>query len=65
MNDPRNVSGRIHACSSDAKRAEALSKVRTAASRTRRALEADRSDDPGKAFQLLDLLFNARFPARW
>jgi len=65
MNDPRNVSGRIYACSSDAKRAEALSKIRTAASRARRALEADRSGDPGKAFQFLDLLFNGRFPGRW
>jgi hypothetical protein len=65
MNDPRNVSGRIYPCSSDAKRAEALSKVRTAASRARRALDADQSGDPGKAFQLLDLLFNGQFPGQW
>ena len=37
LNDPRDVSGRIYA-GSDAKRAEALSKVRTAAWRARRAL---------------------------
>lgn len=65
MNDPRNVSGRIYACSSDAKRAEALSKVRTAASRSRRALETDQAGNPSESFRLLDLLFNGRFPGRW
>lgn len=62
MNDPRGASGRIHACSSETTREEALSKLATAATRARKALDA--RDDPDTAFQYLDLLFGGKFPAR-
>jgi hypothetical protein len=64
MNDPMGASGRFHACSSDSTRADALSKLKTAAGRARKALEASRADDPDTAFYYLDLLFGGKFPAR-
>ncbi len=64
MNDPRGASGRIHACSSDSKREDALSKLSTAASRARSALDAYKADDPSTAFYYLDLLFGGKFPSR-
>lgn len=64
MNDPRGASGRIHACSSDSTREDALSKLNTAATRARKALAAHQADDPTTAFYYLDLLFGGRFPSR-
>ncbi len=64
MNDPRHAAGRFQACSSDAKAADALSKLKTGATRARKALDAYRDDDPALAFAYLDLLFGGRFPAR-
>jgi predicted nucleotidyltransferase len=64
MNDPKGASGRIHACSSDSSRIDALSKLATAATRARKALDAHKADDPATAFAYLDLLFGGRFPAR-
>jgi hypothetical protein len=64
MNDPSGASGRIHACSSDAKRVDALSKLATAATRARKALDADRADKPDDAFYYLNLLFGGKFPSR-
>lgn len=64
MNDPKGASGRIHACSSDSTRADALSKLSTAAARARKALDARLADDPATAFYYLDLLFGGMFPAR-
>ena len=64
MNDPTGASGRIHACSSDSKRADALSKLSTAATRARKALDAYNSSDHATAFIYLDLLFGGNFPAR-
>jgi hypothetical protein len=64
MNDPKGASGRIHACSSDSKRQDALSKLTTAARRARSALDAHQADDPDTAFFWLDLLFGGKFPAR-
>jgi hypothetical protein len=65
MNDPKGVAGRISACSSDPKREIALSRVKTAASRARRARDYHDAGNDGKAFEALDLLFNGRFPGRW
>lgn len=62
MNDPRGASGRIQACSSESTREDALSKLATAATRARKAL--DSRDDPDRAFYYLDLLFGGKFPAR-
>ncbi|NEA24729.1 nucleotidyltransferase [Actinomadura bangladeshensis] len=64
MNDPTDISGRFYACSSDSGKAEALSKVHTAATRARKALDAYRDDKPGLAFYYLDLLYSGKFPAR-
>jgi hypothetical protein len=64
MNDPRGASGRFSATSSDSTRQDALSKLRTAATRARKALDAHQADDPDTAFYYLDLLFGGQFPAR-
>jgi hypothetical protein len=64
MNDPREASGRIHACSSDSTKEDALSKLKTAAGRARKALDAYKADDVGGAFHYLALLFGGEFPAR-
>jgi hypothetical protein len=63
MNDPKGAAGRIYACSSDAKRAEALSKLETAAARARKALDAYKADKTDDAFYYLNLLFDGQFPA--
>lgn len=64
MNDPSSLSGRIHPCSTDAKKTDALSKLNTAAVRARKALEADKVGNTKSAFEFLDLLFGYKFPAR-
>ncbi|MEV6886183.1 nucleotidyltransferase [Streptomyces sp. NPDC051135] len=64
MNDPKNKAGRFAACSSDATRREALSKLRTGAIRARKALDAHQKDDQATAFTYLSLLFGGRFPSR-
>lgn len=64
MNDPKGASGRIYACSSQAKKDQALSKLNTAAQRARNALDAHRRDDPGTAFEYLNKLFAGNFPGR-
>ncbi len=64
MNDPKGACGRIHPCSSEAKHSEALSKLKTAAGRARKALDAYRDDDEDMAFLYLGLLFGGLFPKR-
>lgn len=64
MTDPSNATGRIQACSTEAKRLDALSKLQSAATRARRALDAHNADRPDEAFRYLDLLFGGQFPAR-
>jgi hypothetical protein len=64
MSDPTGASSRFHACSSDATRTDALSKLTTAARRARTALDAYRDDDADTAFSYLNLLFGGNFPAR-
>lgn len=64
MNDPSGHTGRIAACSSTAKRDEALSKLATAATRCDKAMTAEFDERPADAFRWLDLLFNGRFPSR-
>lgn len=64
MNDPRGASVRFSATSSDSTYRDALSKVTTAASRARKALQAYRADDASTAYHYLDLLFGGRFPSR-
>jgi hypothetical protein len=64
MNDPMGASGRIRACSSDSLRTDALSKLSTAATRARKALDANQAGNVDDAFYYLDLLFGGKFPAR-
>jgi hypothetical protein len=64
MNDPVGISSRSYACSTTPKAGEALSKLHTAASRARKALDAHNSKDPVTAFYYLNLLFGGHFPAR-
>ena len=64
MNDPKGASGRFSATSSDSSRVDALSKLNTAATRARKALDAEQAGDPVTAFYYLDLLFGGNFPAR-
>jgi predicted nucleotidyltransferase len=64
MNDPRHASGRIYACSTEAKKVDALSKLSTAKTRARKALDADNDGKTDNAFYYLNLLFGGHFPAR-
>jgi hypothetical protein len=64
MNDPKQASGRIYPCSSDAKKIDALSKLSTAATRAPKALDAHQDKKIDTAFRYLDLLFGGQFPAR-
>jgi Second Messenger Oligonucleotide or Dinucleotide Synthetase domain len=64
MNDPKGAAGRFEACSTTAKKAEALSKLSTGATRARKALDAHRKDESATAFYYLDLLFGGQFPSR-
>jgi Second Messenger Oligonucleotide or Dinucleotide Synthetase domain len=63
MNDPTGSTGRIRPCSSDATKREALSKLSTAVTRARKALDAHVADDDATAFRYWDLLFAGKFPA--
>jgi hypothetical protein len=64
MNDPSGATGRIRACSSDATREDALSKLSTAAARARKALDAYKDEKYETAFECLDILFAGKFPGR-
>lgn len=64
MNDPKKAAARFSACSSEAKKASALSKLDTAATRARKALEAYRKDRIDDAFYYLNLFYAGEFPAR-
>ena len=64
MNDPMGATGRFHACSTDAQRTDALSKLHTGAVRARKALDAHRAENDLESFKYLDLLFGGKFPAR-
>jgi hypothetical protein len=64
MNDPAGATGRIHACSSDAARSVALSKLDTAVTRARKALDAYKVQRVDTCYHYLDLLFGGNFPAR-
>lgn len=50
-------------CSSDANKADALSKLQTAASRADKALELFKADRVSEAFAQWDLIWNGKFPA--
>jgi hypothetical protein len=64
MNDPKHAAGRFYACSSDAKRADALSKLHTGATRASKALTATLGDKADDAYYYYNLLFGGKFPSR-
>ena len=61
MNDPKGLTSRFYACSSDTHATEALSKVNTAATRARKAVDAHQADQPADTFGWLDLILVACF----
>lgn len=63
MNDPTGNTGRINACSSDATRTDALSKLRTAVSRAEIACGYGTRGNFQAAFNEWDKLFNYKFPS--
>ncbi|WP_329089360.1 nucleotidyltransferase domain-containing protein [Streptosporangium sp. NBC_01469] len=65
MNDPKGAAARFYACSSDVKKIEALSKLHTAATRARNALDAYNAGNSDIAFYYLNLLFGGKFPSQW
>ena len=63
IQDPMGISGYINPCSSENKREDALSKVKTGASRSEKA-NAEREGDLDLAFQWWDKFFGGEFPSR-
>lgn len=63
MNDPTGSSGRIKACSSQANKTDALSKLDTAVTRAKHAWDAEGDGNSAEAFRQWDLLFAGHFPA--
>jgi hypothetical protein len=64
MNDPKGIAKRFSACSSAATKTEAKSKLNSAATRVRKAVDADKAGKTDDAFSYFDLLFGGKFPAR-
>lgn len=62
MQDPMKVSGNISACSSDAKREDALSKLKTAYARADKALSCSANGKVSEAFDWWRQLYDNRFP---
>lgn len=63
IQDPMGISGYVPACSSDARRTDALSKLATAHSRAEKAY-AKRDTDLNDCFYWWNLFFNDNFPSR-
>lgn len=63
MNDPTGNTGRITACSSEATRADSISKLASAVIRAEKALDAYKKGDLKIAFYYWDLLFAGAFPS--
>lgn len=64
MNDPTGAAAPFYPCSTQARWTASLSKIKTAASRARKALNSEQEGDYATAFYYLDLLFGGTFPAR-
>lgn len=63
MNDPTGATGRIYACSSDANKTDALSRLERAVGRAKNAIDYERAGNTAEGFRQWDLLFNGKFPA--
>jgi hypothetical protein len=62
MQDPKGISGYVAACATEAKKADALSKLSTARTRAEKAREAESSGKTSDAFDWWDKLFDGNFP---
>ena len=60
--DPTGISGYIYPCSTEAKKIDALSKVKTAFTRAEKAREAEENGRISDAFYWWNLLYNNNFP---
>lgn len=63
IQDPMGISGYVKACSTDAKREDALSKVKTGFTRAEKAVE-NRESNVDDAFYWWNLFYNNEFPSR-
>lgn len=63
IQDPMGISGYVRACSTDAKREDSLSKVKTGYSRALKAVE-ERESNLDDAFYWWNLFYNNEFPSR-
>lgn len=62
MQDPMGVAGYIYPCKTEAFKQDALSKLKTAATRAEKAREAEADKDTKTAFDWWRLLYNDNFP---
>lgn len=63
IQDPMGISGYVYACSSEAKKEDALSKVKTASTGAQKAREQEEARDTHSAFTWWNLVFNSSFPS--
>ena len=63
LQDPKGISGYISPCSSEAQKSDALSKLKTAFTRSEKAWEAEKAGKINDAFYWWDLVFARRFPS--
>lgn len=61
--DPTGISGYIKSCSSDVKKENALSKLKTAISRAEKALSSQEEGKIKEAFEWWNILYNSKFPS--
>jgi len=64
MNDPKGLTSRINATSTDTKHDDALSKLSTAVTYAKKAIDADVAGRTDDAFYYWNLVFGGNFPAR-
>lgn len=63
IQDPKGVSGYVYACSSEANKREALSKLSTARTRTQKSRNSESAEDTKLAFEWWDKVFSGNFPS--
>ncbi len=61
IQDPKGISGYVHACSSEAKKNDALSKLRTASARAQKARSEGELENTKNAFYWWNMLFMGKF----
>ena len=63
IQDPKGISGYVSACSSAAKKEEALSKLKSAKRRVQQARDAESEGNTDSAFSWWNLVFSGNFPS--